>query len=82
MRGTAVVASNIGGLAEIVQHEQTGLLVPPDDLDALVAALLQLLQNRALAEQFGGAGYKMAQTEFSVSTCIDKFVSLYDFTFW
>ncbi|MBV7340248.1 hypothetical protein KFU94_71000 [Chloroflexi bacterium TSY] len=29
MRGTAVVANNIGGLAEIVQHEQTGLLVPP-----------------------------------------------------
>src|SRR5262249_4108104 len=43
MRGTAVVASASGGLAEIIQEGQTGFLVPPGDVNALAEDLLRLL---------------------------------------
>lgn len=77
MRGTAVVASDIGGLTEIVRHGQTGLLVPPSDPDALAAALLELLRERESAERMGQAGREVALAHFSVSTAADRFLRLY-----
>lgn len=77
MRGTAVVASNAGGLAEIVQDGQTGLLVPPGDVDALAAALLRLLRDRELAEQLGQAGRQSALVHFNEDACIEKFLAVY-----
>ncbi len=78
MRGTAVIASRAGGLAEIVQHEKTGLLVPPSDADQLAQALLRLLQNKNLAEEMGRAGREFALTHFNPSTYADRFLILYE----
>lgn len=77
MRGTAVVASDSGGLTEIVQNCNTGFLVPPGNANALAEALLHLLQNRELAEQMGRVGRKRALAHFSEVTFVDKFISLY-----
>jgi pimeloyl-ACP methyl ester carboxylesterase len=44
-RGRAVIASDIGGLPEIVEDRRTGLLVPPGDPDALAAAIVELLKK-------------------------------------
>jgi len=78
IRGTAVVASRIGGLAEIVQHGKTGLLVPPKDVDALTGALNQILQNRELAEQMGREGRKYALKHFNYEEFLDKILLLYE----
>jgi len=78
MRGTTVVASNSGGLTEIVKDGQTGILVPPGDDVALAEALVSLLRNRDLAEQMGRAGREVALTHFSETTFIDKFIRLYE----
>jgi glycosyltransferase involved in cell wall biosynthesis len=78
MRGTTVVASNSGGLTEIVKDGQTGILVPPGDDVALAEALVSLLRNRDLAEQMGRAGREVALTHFSETTFVDKFVRLYE----
>ncbi|MBM3888538.1 MAG: glycosyltransferase family 4 protein [Verrucomicrobia bacterium] len=78
MAGTAVVASRSGGLAEIVRDGETGYLVPPGDTDALAAALLRLLQDRALAERMGRAGRDLALAEFNESRMVDRFVQLYE----
>ena len=77
MRGSAVIASNSGGLVEIVRHGETGFLVPLGEIDALESALLRLLQNRELAEQMGRAGREVAIAQFSLETFVDKFVELY-----
>ena len=47
--GTPVVAANTGGLPEIVQHEKTGLLVPPSDSDALRQRDHEVHQRRGIA---------------------------------
>jgi len=77
MRGTAVVASNSGGLTEIIRDGETGLLIPSGDADALAEALLLLLRDRELAEQMGRAGREVALVHFSEATYVDRFVRLY-----
>ena len=78
MRGTAVVASDIGGLAESVMHETTGLHVPPGDEPALADALVRLLADRALAERLGAAGRERARALFSIDRCVTSFERLYE----
>jgi glycosyltransferase involved in cell wall biosynthesis len=79
MRGTAVVASASGGLAEIVRDGKTGFLVPPGDAEALTEALIHLLQDRELAEQMGRAGRKIALAHFSESTYVNRFLQGYSY---
>jgi len=78
MRGTAVVASASDGLTEVVKDGQTGFLVPPGDVDALSAALVRLLSDRALAERLGDTGREVALAHFRWETYIDKIIDLYD----
>ena len=78
MRGTAVVASDIGGLAESVVHESTGLLVSPGDELMLADALVRLLSDRASAERFGTAGRERAHAHFTLDGSITRFERLYD----
>lgn len=76
MRRTAVVASRVGGLAEIVVHGETGLLVPPDDEHALAQALLTLLKDRKLAERMGARGCDRAVRYFSDQAHVTRYVEV------
>lgn len=77
MRGTAVVASNSGGLSDIVRHDDTGLLVPPADVAALRDALHRVLSDRALAVQWGQAGHAIAQAEYGHDLFVDRILAVY-----
>ncbi|MEM8504160.1 MAG: glycosyltransferase family 4 protein [Cyanobacteria bacterium P01_D01_bin.1] len=78
MRGTAVVASASGGLTEVVQNGETGILVPSNDADHLAKALLLLLSDRSLAEQMGQRGRTVALERFSEPIFVDEFVAQYE----
>ncbi|MBA3429456.1 MAG: glycosyltransferase family 4 protein [Actinobacteria bacterium] len=54
-RGRAVVATDAGGIPDLVTHERQGLLIPPGDVPALAAALERVLGDRVLAERLGAA---------------------------
>ncbi|MEI7970345.1 MAG: glycosyltransferase family 4 protein [Betaproteobacteria bacterium] len=62
--GKPVIASAQGGLAEIVVNEETGLLVPPAQPDALAEAIARLADNRELREAWGAAGRQRHATLF------------------
>ena len=51
--GKAVVATTTGGLPEVVAQGETGLLVPPGDVESLAAAVVSLLEDRVRREQMG-----------------------------
>ena len=51
-----VISTPLGGVTDIVQHDTTGLLVPPNDVSALTAAITLLATNPAIAERLGTAG--------------------------
>jgi glycosyltransferase involved in cell wall biosynthesis len=77
MRGTAVVASDGGGLRDIVR-EGTGALVPPRDDTAWSEVLTELLANRDRCEAMGAAGREVALAEYTVDQCVGRVVSLYE----
>ncbi len=77
MRGTAVVATKLGGPAEIVLDGVTGTLVPPDDVSALADALRALLSDRVLAERLGQAGREVALAEYDQARVAQRFERLY-----
>ena len=60
-RGRGVVASRVGGIADIVDDGSTGLLVPSGDADALADALVRALSDRTLAERLGAAAHDAVQ---------------------
>ncbi len=62
--GLPVIAADASSLPEIVLDQETGLLVPPGDADALVAALRRLLDDPALARRLGSAGRDHIVTTF------------------
>ena len=56
-RGRTVVATNAGGIPDIVTGERDGILLPPGDVDALVAGLERILDDSALAARLGAAAH-------------------------
>ncbi len=77
MRGTAVVASDAGGLSEQVVDGKTGYTVPPGDPAALADRLLAILRDRELAERLGEAGRQHALAHFTEDRFVESFVTVY-----
>jgi glycosyltransferase involved in cell wall biosynthesis len=75
--GLPVVSSAVGGVAELVVHGQTGLLVPPGDADALAAALGVVVGDAALRRRLGAAGRARAEALFDLSRSRRDHVELY-----
>jgi starch synthase len=74
---TAVVASRVGGIPEVVADGQTGLLVPPDDPASLADALNTLVRDPGRARAMGRAGRERALTEFSWDAVAAQTAALY-----
>lgn len=73
-----VVASNHGGLCEIIVDNKTGFLVEPNNSLELAKALQKLISNPELRKTFGINGYERAITEFSVDKYIQSFEDLFE----
>src|SRR5262249_20898494 len=70
-----VVASRVSSIPEVVADGETGILVPPDDPDALAEAVSRLLAD---PERYGNAGLERARREFSVARMATRTVALYE----
>ncbi len=75
--GTAVVASRVGGIPEVVADGETGLLVPPDDAGALAGALNALLRDPGRAAAMGRRGRERAVTGFGWDRIAAQTAALY-----
>lgn len=75
--GKAVVASRVGGLADLVTDCETGFLVPPADAQALAAALAKLLDDQALCAAFGQRGAARVGERFSIEEMARKSEACY-----
>jgi len=73
-----VVATEVGGIPEVVIHGETGLLVPPRNPSALARAILKLYSNKTLATHLGQKGYELVHRKFSAEAMADKVVRLYE----
>lgn len=75
--GTAVVATRVGGIPELVEDGATGLLVAPGDSSALAATLLGALKHSAQRGQFEQAGRAKAQAQFALPVILAQTLNLY-----
>ena len=75
--GKAVIASNVPGIVDYVQDQVNGILVPPENTDALAQAIEELWANPARAAHLGQAGRKLAEQEFSLDHYVSFFTQLF-----
>ncbi|MBF6605808.1 MAG: glycosyltransferase [Chloroflexi bacterium] len=73
-----VVASNVGGIPEMVEDGVTGLLVPPRDAGALAAAIVRLLRDHPLADTLARAGHDLVHDRFCIQLMVNATESIYE----
>jgi glycosyltransferase involved in cell wall biosynthesis len=73
-----VVASNVGGIPEMIEDGVTGLLVPPNDCDALAAALIKLLTDHPYADMIARRGHDLVHERFCIELMVNSIESIYD----
>jgi glycosyltransferase involved in cell wall biosynthesis len=72
-----IVVTRAGGLPEVIEHEVSGLTVPPRDPEALAAAILRLLNAPAEAATLAASARGAVERRFSVETMVDRTLLLY-----
>ncbi|HSN18152.1 MAG TPA: glycosyltransferase [Gammaproteobacteria bacterium] len=75
--GTPVVATQVGGTPEAIEHGEQGLLIPPGDSDALACAISRVLSDPALAARLGNNGRRRVAEEFSFEAVVRRTEALY-----
>ena len=76
--GVPVIGFEAGGLVEAVADGETGLLTPPEDVDALENAIAKLMDDDHLRQRMGQAGRERMQKQFSIDTMAARHVALYE----
>ncbi|MBT3294331.1 MAG: glycosyltransferase family 4 protein [Verrucomicrobia bacterium] len=72
-----IIASRIGAIPEVVQHEQTGLLVPPGDTSALAEAVTRLLDDADLKQRLGHTASRNMHEQFGPTVVRDRLETVY-----
>jgi len=75
--GLPPVCTAVGGVPELIQHERTGLLVPPEDEAALAEALHSLIADASLRLQLGQAAREYARTHFDIAVMVQAYERFY-----
>ena len=73
-----VVATEVGGIPEMVVDGVTGLLVPPHDAEALAAAIVRLLTDHPLADGLARAGHDLVHDRFCLERMVESVQTIYD----
>jgi glycosyltransferase involved in cell wall biosynthesis len=73
-----VVASDVGGIPEMIQDGVTGLLVPHDEPEALAAAIVRLLKDHSFADTIARAGHDLVHDRFCIELMVKAVEEIYD----
>ena len=76
--GVPVVGSRIGGLPEVIVHEETGFLCDPNDVDCMKAIVLGLLKDEPLRLKIGAAGRERAERLFNRDRVVAQYAAVYE----
>lgn len=75
--GVPIIASRVGGLAEVLQNDITALLVPPQDVASLALAIIRLHSDQELCVQLGEEGRRLQQTKYSLEVMTESYLAIY-----
>jgi len=72
------ISTYISGIPELIEHERSGLLVPPRDPRALADALQRVLQDKELGERLRKNGRRQVQAEFNIQNNASQLAGLFE----
>jgi len=72
-----VIASNVGGIPEIIKDGENGILVPPGDCERLEQSILTMMRNKELRMRLAESGYETAKDRFAIQKVVEKTENLY-----
>jgi glycosyltransferase involved in cell wall biosynthesis len=75
---TPVIGADSGGIPDIIESEETGLLFPPGNAQALAGSIKRILTEKELAKKLASNAYQQARASFSPDSIAGAFVSIYD----
>lgn len=75
--GVPPVATRVGGIAEVIEHGSTGLLVPAADSHAMAENIITLLEDRDLARDIGESARKVVARRFSLTGMVQTYQEIY-----
>ncbi len=76
--GLPVVSFDVGGVGEVISHAETGLLVPPEDVDGLSQAMLALLEDQSERQRLGAAARERIRTQYTIESMCAQYAQLFD----
>ena len=74
--GVPVVSTNAGGMAEVVQHEDSGILLDSDDPDVIASAVIRVLNDPRWREVAGKRGHDFVADRFSIDRWVSEIMEL------
>jgi glycosyltransferase involved in cell wall biosynthesis len=75
--GLSTISSALLGVSEVIEHNTNGLLVPPDDREAISDAVLRLLERPDVAQRLGNAAHQTIMKHYSLDAVALRYVHLY-----
>ena len=78
--GKPVVATDVGGVSEIISNREDGIIVQPEDHESLAAALLQLLEDERFRKGLGSKAFDKALSSFGEEVMMKKYMNLFTST--
>ena len=75
--GLPIIATNIGGIPDMIEHEKNGLLIRPKDPENLADAILDLVKNKEKRQTLGIEARKISETNFKLRDMVDETIALY-----
>jgi phenylacetate-CoA ligase len=75
--GCAIVSADVGGIPDLLEHEKTALLVPPNDADAMAGAVIRILTEHGLAERLSTNARREAE-KYSWDIVIPQWEQLFE----
>jgi len=76
--GRPIVATDVGGIPELVTPDETGMLVPVGDPGLLAGAIVELLERPELRDRLSGAGRQRALEHYTVDAMVDGTLAAYE----
>lgn len=76
--GVPVIATDVGGIPEVIEHGVAGYLAPAEDVDRMAAYAIELLQDDELHARFSQAASEQARTRFDYQIIVPQYETLYE----
>ncbi len=76
-RGMSIIATNVGGIPEVIENGKEGILISPEDPEILIQTINKLLENEELRKNISQAAYKKVKDKFSIKAYFTHMVDFY-----